>query len=513
LHALFLLYTNTVATWLVLSVLADLRILETQQQESEGKLHHARITKQRRLDQQASLEEKLDKFKYQNGQQRAELQRAHELLSQGQRQLSTARTAAAKAGDDLREFDRKLKMTLEIKFSLVTHQHTQERLIELLHKKVGAVVHMKHSSEQRFNQAKQELQNAKRLEESLRSDIGNELVHHQRIADQTAKVDAEYTECTENLDTYVSEESALKLQIEAIEKEANVLKIQYSNDQENFKSHEEEHQKFICHIKAEHDCHAKLITEKTSRLRHFWHEAANVQKSEGHTPGQLPSESSCPPVLDIARIRDSVDAEVVAVDEETLAKEHLSVSVEELKKKLAGLQQQLDKNSSSLAELQAINLNQFQAEEEMQTSNDELLATYGCICKSVDEKNHLKRQHLAVRNAEVIELQKSLDSLLHDVLEANCIFKSHGESLSGIVDDILEIKAERDEVKHANQQTLSKLEGDLANIRCKVEELRDAATKENCNVSFNEISSQHCDRRKQIDEAKTKISNLLNGEC
>jgi hypothetical protein len=490
-------------------VLADLRILETQQQESERKLHHARITKQRRLDQQASLEENLDKLKYQNGQQRAELQRAHEFLSEGQRQLSLARAAAAKAGDDLREFDRKLKMALEIKFSLVIHQQTQDRLIEVLHKKVSAVVQTKRTFEQRFNKAKHDLQTAKRLGETLRLDISNELVHHQRIDDQTAKVDQEHLQSTESLDANVKEEAALKLQIEAIEKEGDMLKVQEAKSQETFKSHQEEHQSFMLDMAAEQDSHKKSVSAKTSRLRHFWNETANVQKSEGHPPSQLPSESSCPPILDLHRIRDSVNAEVVAVTEEGIAKEQLSVYVKDLKEKLAGLQQQLDQNSFIVEELQASNLKELQVEEDVQASNDELVANYECTCKSIDEKIDAKRQNLSLRNVEVIELQKLFDSLSQDVREANCIFKSYRESVSGIDDDILDIKAVRDEVNNSNQQTLSKLEGDLASIRYKVEELRDVAKKKNCDVRFNEMSSEECVRRNQIHEAKNKISKFL----
>ena len=83
----------------------DLQVLEEQQRESHKLLQAARETKQRKEGQRATLERQLGDLKYKDGQIRIELKRHREILAAGQRQLSTARSEADKAGIDLRNFD------------------------------------------------------------------------------------------------------------------------------------------------------------------------------------------------------------------------------------------------------------------------------------------------------------------------------------------------------------------------------------------------------------------------
>jgi predicted nucleic acid-binding Zn-ribbon protein len=84
----------------------DLRVLEEQQRESHRKLQAAQETKQRRMQQHATLESKLGELKYQNGQSRAEVQQMRTILSDAQRKIGAMRLKADGAGDDLGGFDR-----------------------------------------------------------------------------------------------------------------------------------------------------------------------------------------------------------------------------------------------------------------------------------------------------------------------------------------------------------------------------------------------------------------------
>jgi hypothetical protein len=84
----------------------DLETLGLQQQESQRLLDNAKNFKERRVHQHAELESKLEHIKYKVGQERAELQRRHHLLSSGQRALSLARLSGDRTGDDLRALDR-----------------------------------------------------------------------------------------------------------------------------------------------------------------------------------------------------------------------------------------------------------------------------------------------------------------------------------------------------------------------------------------------------------------------
>ena len=102
-----------------ITVQRDLETLARQQFESKQRLEEAKKLKQKRAERHAALEAQLGELKYQVGQERAELQRRHKLLSEGARLLGEARHAGGKAGDDLRELDRYVhaqhaQMTLDV---------------------------------------------------------------------------------------------------------------------------------------------------------------------------------------------------------------------------------------------------------------------------------------------------------------------------------------------------------------------------------------------------------------
>eukprot|EP00957_Ditylum_brightwellii_P159793 12162858-Ditylum_brightwellii.AAC.1 len=69
----------------------DLRVLEQQQRESQHMLQSIKLTREHKLEQRASLENKLSSVKYSNGERRAQLSRARDVLSKSTRELGTAR--------------------------------------------------------------------------------------------------------------------------------------------------------------------------------------------------------------------------------------------------------------------------------------------------------------------------------------------------------------------------------------------------------------------------------------
>jgi hypothetical protein len=434
------------------------------------------------------------------------------LLSDGQRKLSTARLAAAKAGDDLREFDLKLKAALVIKFSLLAHQQTQDRLLDVLHGKAAVLDRLLHDSDQLHCKAKQGLQNAMQLEETLRLDIRKEFVNQQRIADQTSKAADEVSAYQQNLEMNVIEETSLQRQIEDLEKEDSAWESHDIKTRENFLLHQEEHQKFHVDMSSEHERLKQLIAEKNTRLHHFWHEAVNVQKSEGHAPCPLPSESIVPPVIDLQHLHNSLNAETAAVTEEADAKVRLAVSVQELQKHLTEVQCQYESSRSCLGEHQTINFKSSRIEEERQVLNAQVVAKYDGICKAIDEKTETESCLRSEREIEISEKKKVLNILTQQVHEAMITHQDHCNEIYCSEDEIRKMKEKRDELLENNRGNLKNMEDELVEIRLNIKLLQDSTEiRGELSSTSTTVPMEELSRRKEIDAASVKISNFLEG--
>jgi hypothetical protein len=478
--------------------------------DSERKLQHARATKQRRLEQQVALEVKLDRLKYNNGQQRAELQKAHELLSEGQRQLNAARSAAAKAGDDLREFDRKLKFALEIKSSLLAHQRTQDRLLDELRNKAAILNRLVKEAEEQCEEAQQEFDKAKHYEENLRQCIRNEAANQQRIADKTAEARAESAAHEQELDQAFKLEKSLKLRVENIRNEE--AKERARDADVDVEAQQGKHKR-ILHEMAEKKARLKdAVDKKKNELHQIWHQTIAIQNAEGHTPSQPPSQSNRPPVLDLDRIRASVQAESDAAMEETKAKEQLRAAVENLQKQLSDLNVEQSTTSSNLKELQAANENAAKIEAERKAANDKLIAELEQVNKAVEEKSRLVHELRSVQDSECAELNKKLGAVSLEIHTAKEKLEHYRQQNVDIDAEIIEAQATYDELKEVNQKELQTLETKSEEACQRSRDLQEEVSRINDERLPSNRTKEQRARRKKVDEARQKIAETVESK-
>ena len=355
LFALFYFSHKPPSTCYNTTVLADLQILQDQQNESERRLKAARVTKQKRLEQHAAMEAQLERLKYENGQQRAELQRANVLLSRGQRQLAEARVEAEKAGEDLREFDRKVNKCLEVKRTLQAYERKNEVMLEELRKKLSFLEHLADEAKEQYDAAQAEYDKCKKYEESLRQSIKAEAEIQQRVAKETVEVRAASAALEKKLDLGQKKEAELKRAEESIRKNSEDQQARHAaamaalqERQEKLNRRKEELAQKKARLK-------ESAAKKTQDLHQVWHRAIEIQKAEEHPPSLPPSEANVPPVLDLDRIRESVQAATAAAVEETKAKEELQSTVEALRAQLPELKTEQAASSERIKELEAAN--------------------------------------------------------------------------------------------------------------------------------------------------------------
>ena len=498
--------------------MADLRILEAQQQESEGKLQQARVTKQRRLDYQTALEEKLDKCKYQNGQLAAELHRSQELLSEGHCQLNEARKVSIKVGNDIRDYDSKVNNAISIKASIVAHQRTQDGWLHMLQKKVLLIDDVLHESKLQFEKAQSEFEQAKQFERTLRSDIKCENDAQVRIVDQTTKLSTDIAAYERNFEALESLQANLKQKIHTLEKEKMVdLDSRHSKLMATFNTLQAEKEKLRDEYAAEQDKLKDQIKKMNDELHRLWHGLVEIQKSEGHDQSPLPSESDSLPVLDLERIRQTLQVELEAVKSEQKAKYEIDESIRELSKQLSDLQLRHKDNMKHIAELQASNTDAAEREKSRSESIALFMQRYDEIRKVVDEKEALVRARQADHKIEMSVLNGELESLANEVNLLKTSFDTCVSKNRALDDEILSIRANHDKLKGSDEMKLMQMQDELERVRSSIVALQKEAMdpKSSSKYRSTERSGFSVDeekrRRRHMDEAQQRIASILKG--
>lgn len=197
----------------------DVKKLQELQQESKQRLDQARLARQKQLDQRAALESQLELLKYSNGEKRAQITRAHDLLSSSHRELTALQAASDRNGNGIRRMEEKLRKGLEARRdAVVLQQQVQLRLsllaqkehdAEQLHAKVLEKIAAKEKVCHELEQRQQELAKARQ----------DELARIQKIAEMTANARAEGVRLEQQLAAARQLEAQAKQRAEAVARE------------------------------------------------------------------------------------------------------------------------------------------------------------------------------------------------------------------------------------------------------------------------------------------------------
>ena len=448
------------------AVYADLRILQEQQNESERKLQQARATKQKRLEQQAAMEAQLDRLKYENGQQRTELQRASVVLSRGQRQLAEARVAAEKAGEDLRDFDRKVNRCLEIKRTLQAYERKHDVMLEEIRKKLSFLEELAEEAKEQFDAAQAEYDKVKMYEESLRQSIKAEAEKQHRIAKETVDVRAALAAQENELTLSLKKEVELKRVEESLRKKLDAQRSRHASKMASLQERQEQLDRRKEKMVLEKARAKEAAQKKKQDLHQVWHRTIEIQKAEGHTSSLPPSESNVPPVLDLERIRESVLAEAAAAIEETKSKEELEPKVEALREQLPELKAELAATNKQVNELQEANEKALNFETErskaiscMKAELEKIQKQVAVKDKKLQELHQLAKlkKELAETTTTLHERQQQLSEVLHEEKEIDA--------------KIVELRSAYEQKKKSDDATLASKKEDLEEVKKKLREL------------------------------------------
>lgn len=444
---------------LVSSVMRDLHILHEQQQESKRKLDAARSLKQRRLQEHAALESKLQQLKYEHGQLSAELQRMHQLLSQGQRALHVTRMRAAKSGDDLRDLENMLSMARETKRTILCYQRKVTRLMECTRNDITSIKRLHQDAEEQIQQARHEVEKAKQHAEALRQELKECTLKLQHDLDETGKVRSEILKIDRELDGQDEDEKNIRDKAENVNTEKAKEQARHEKLRDAFASAREEHQRF--HTQMDDRCQAQRqeTLQKDNELRSYWERTVEIQLAENHVL-ERPSTDQ-PPALDIPRIKDTDAAENTSLKDENASKEELKLSVKFLRLESTRIDLELRERRDIAQKLETAS----EMEKQRRCEADTFRLKFRGAADEVKKLHAALNERRARSSEELVSLDQSMKHMIATTHKKREVLEHSNDQLSNAGKELDKLTDSYNETKVNNEIVASRVQEELDSLR------------------------------------------------
>jgi hypothetical protein len=369
--------------------------------------------------------------------------------------LGTVRLGTGRAGDDLRDFDRRLKLALGSKRTTLAHQQKQKRLSAEIRNKIAIVWRLKDEAEEHV--ARGELENTTiwEREEALRQDLRVEVDNLQVLDRETAKTRQETRILEEGLKKAQECELLTKARIENIKKDsvfedqcdADTMASMNTKLDDSYDSSSKETQAKIALMREE-------ISKKKESRDKVWHQNIRIQKAEGHPLSLPPTESNTPPVFDIARLQEAVATETKAAADEVTSKAELSVTVNALELDVAKAEKEAQAKAKGALDLEKANEEAKRVESDRREHAAKFLRDLDNLEKETKDLETTLAELRAHRakeidrvNEESWQVEKQINVLQTGLADTN-------EKLASVDSSIETTKAEYEKAKETDDAKL-----------------------------------------------------------
>jgi chromosome segregation ATPase len=479
------------------SVMADLEVLAQQQRESQRKLEMTKAIKQQKLQQRSALENRLADLKYSNGQKRAQLLRARDVLSSSTRQLGQAKLLAGKAGDNLKGFDERLKRALLTNRNLQAARRKVDSMLLVLRNKVSTASRLKAEAEEKVATAQKERDAVRQEQESLRRGIQENNQRASQLVEETANVRSDILGLEQELATAKQLEASAKLRVDDALAEKEAEDKRHGHAVQAIKDELKQIQKQQADMKAQ----AKAIEDESERknveLAGLWTRYITYQKDAGLEVSPNPPQEEMPlPTLNLESLRAQEDATEAALLNKRAIRDDLRAKENEHGQELARLEVETAAVKEDAKKTHEATLSVQGAESKRREANEATLNTLNkekieveelrravseLQSKSDQEKRHIEEQlELKTKEAEMIQLQlheekgsieaeeKTVASL-KDEIERNA--KAIAERIARAEETFADAKAATDEMRKEAKSISDRL---ASETRDTLEDLRQA---------------------------------------
>lgn len=363
------------------TVMEDLRVLEQQQRDSQRLLSSIKLTKQHKLQQRSSLETKLSSLKYSNGESRAQLLHAREILSKSTRELASAKLRSERSGANLKKFDEKLQKTLAI----VRGLHGKRRKLD------HAIARLENMYRSMEDEERRMMQDNRRVEVEVDDAKHREALLMKSIQGSKLKVQ-EYVEDTLRLR---SELSALEVELTSVQQLEASTKFRAESARDEIEREDKRHEEFVLdhgvkmakvketkeELQQKIEALRSSLEEKDAALKSAWEVCVKIQKEEGLPVSTSPDDAN----LDMDAIRSSLERDVMTSLQLKAEEADASAKLKELQEKLSSIKLEHESVISNHDALVAQVEEEQKAEEERVKERDAVLSEYKAEKARVEE--------------------------------------------------------------------------------------------------------------------------------
>lgn len=469
----------------------DLRILEQQQIESEQQLAQALAHKHRMQASVQQLSDQLAQQRYANGQARAELAVRHDRLAESTRLATDAQTAADGAEVDLKELGQRVQQALAGKRATLAVERRQERLLAELEQRASLLAHLLEEEDAKVQQLYDERERMVDEQRVLERELETALAENQRLDAAVAKARADADREEQELLVLTDEEKALQRRLAELQQELLDNEKQHLAE---LAAIDAEHQATLAEGKELERTKRELqeqISKATKEYHESWRTVIAIQEAEGHAPSKAPSETTEPPVLDLDRIRESVDAERKAYQAEMAAKEELESQVAVMTEELESIGLETTALKKRQQELEELNVTEgakvrekktfledffrtlqtnrtkvaaYESEiDNLQDSHDEEVAAAKERAKQVELDTKQARKDLANTKEQMVKVDEELEKLDENYKANQRAVQSIKETIDELAEQLGELEMEKtkltDEYDVLKKQPKRKVEG------------------------------------------------------
>jgi hypothetical protein len=496
--------------------MADLRVLEQQQNESFRKLEAIKLTKQHKQSQHSSLESKLSSLKYANGEQRAQLVRSRDVLSRSTREMGATKLSSSKSSDSLKAFDSRLKKALTSKRILNALRHKVDSGIITLRNKRAIILRLKTQVADELTASTKRANDAKNHEDSLRKSIQDEKYETKNIIEDITSARSEVTGLGQDLannhitleDTKSRAECTMSDLVAEDKRHDSFMKQEYSK-LEAYKKQEAEK-------KAREQEVLKEIELKRTQLLQSWKRCVQLQQEEGHELSPEPTEDAATPTLDVDKLQAVLDEEQAALLSDKTKRDDVNKSLTAAREEVASLEskdtavlEEMESTTNATDDAQKVENDRKKANSkfldelekdrysvrDLRRSVSELEESIGSERKRLDDRYAEQSEMIEKRQTEVEESKAELADALttHQDLEGR--FEEKQKSDSRLLE---KAKREADSTR-----------SDFEEARLQVEALKNAPDTD----IQKEVEDIQQAQSILVEDTKDEIEQLCEGKC
>jgi hypothetical protein len=407
----------------------DLRVLEEQQHDSQRKLAHVKVLKQNRLERSSAVENQLASLKYNNGERRAQLNRAHEILSSATYDMEAVRLSASGNDERLKAIDNKLKKALVRSCMYQNYRRKIDGRLFKIRSQESVCHRLLSAQREHFNLTVSTFQNTQEKDERLRQIISEFDIAGKGTCDEISIVCSERCRLADDLQSSKHMEASTMLRAKSIDAEIVCEDDRHADEMMAITKQIEKCRGKKLALSIQHEHMTEELNLHSLKIHELRLASVVIQKEEGHESSSESTEGGCVPNLGmecilmtvaaldhklgaITTTRDEGRARCDLLTDElcTLQADHASLTMESLEANEASQQThsiELERTKYHEDCLAALDTERGNVDK-LRFSLDELQNGLAAERNRLEEELHAQIEEDQKRQADMKQLRRSL---------------------------------------------------------------------------------------------------------